>query len=194
MDSLAEILKKKPVWGKRMKVTGDFNGDGKIDTLYERYISQLTGRETNKEYSHDVEIDGMDFLFCWQKLTFEKKPLVQLVSKDPAIKIFNVESDGAQAGFDYLKNVGDLNGDSTDEIAFYIYDVDMSSLNSCSLATYKKGKWKTIKYWNISEMDFYHRENEKVLDPIYIKKNDGRVYYKDYDAEGYVWKRLKTNW
>lgn len=194
IDSLVKVGKIRPVKGPRMKVTGDFNGDGKNDTLYERYISLLTGKETNKEYDFDEDIDGMDALFFHQNLAFRKKPLVRLKSNDPAIKNFDVASGGAQGGFDYLKNIGDLNGNGTDELVFYIYSVDMSSLNSCALATYKNGKWKQIKSWVISETDFYHKINEPKPQPIYVKKKGEKVYYREYDLGEYVWKRLKTNW
>lgn len=200
LDSLAAIAQSKPIWGERKTVVGDFDGDGTQDTLYEQYISRLTGKETNKDYdwsnSGDMGNDCCDWLFYKQRWISEKDPLVRLESKNPAIKRFDVESGGAQNGFGYLKNVGDLNGDSTDEIAYYIYDVDMSSMNSCALATYKNGKWKQVHRWGIHEGDFFYEEGESKPDPIYIRKKNGKVYCYEMadDWSGFVWKRLKTNW
>ena len=198
LDSLAAIVKSKPIWGERMIVIGDFDGDGRQDTLYEKYISRVTGKETNKDYDFSGSKlgDGTDWLDYKQRWIGEKDPLVRLVSKNQAIKPFDVESGGVQNGFDYLKNVGDLNGDSTDEIAYYIYDVDMSSMNSCALATYKNGRWKQVHRWDIHEMDFAYEEGGTKPDPIYIRKKNGKVYCKEMadDWSGFVWKRLKTNW
>jgi len=198
LDSLAALVKSKPVWGERMKVVGDFDGDGAQDTLYERYISLLTGKETNKDYdwSGNELGDGVDWLFYQQKWVAEKNPLVRLESKKPTIKSFDVESGGCQNGFVYLKNVSDLNGDSTDEIAYYIYDVDMSMMNSCALATYKNGEWKEVHHWDIHEGDFFYEEGKPKPDPIYIKQKNGKVYCREMaeDWSGFVWKRLKINW
>lgn len=201
LDSLAAIAQSKPIWGDRMKVIGDFDGDGAQDTLYERYISRVTGKETNKDYdwsaSGEVGEECCDWLFYKQKWIADKDPLVRLESKNPAIKRFDVESGGCQNGFDYLKNVGDLNGDGTDEIAYYIYDVDMSMMNSCALATYKNGQWKEVYHWDIMELDFIYEEGEERPDPIYVKKEGGKVYCKerDWDQGGdYAWKQLKIKW
>lgn len=198
LDSLAAIVKSKPIWGERMIVVGDFDGDGTQDTLYEKYISRVTGKETNKDYDFSgSELgDGTDWLDYKQRWIGEKDPLVRLESKNPAVKRFDVEWGGVQNGFDYLKNVGDLNGDSTDEIAYYIYDVDFSSMNSCALATYKNGKWKKVHHWGIHEMDFAYEEGGPRPNPIYVRKKNGKAYCKEMDwASGdYVWKRLKTNW
>ncbi|GAB4489108.1 MAG: hypothetical protein OHK0019_06300 [Saprospiraceae bacterium] len=198
-DSLAAIAKSKPIWGERMTATGDFDGDGAQDTLFEKYISRLTGKETNKDYdwSGNELGDGcchwLDYKQIW---IAEKDPLVRLASKNPKIKSFDVEWGGVQNGFDYLKNVGDLNGDGTDEIAYYIYDVDFSNMNSCALAIYKNGKWKEVHHWNIHESDFYYDEKGEKPNPIYIRKINGKVYCREMadDWSGYVWKRLKTNW
>lgn len=200
LDSLAAIVKSKPIWGSRMTVMGDFDGDGTQDTLFERYISRLTGKETNKDYdwSGNELGDGCcDWLFYKQRWIAEKDPLVRLVSKNPKIKPFDVEGGGAQNGFDYLKNAGDLNGDGTDEIAYYIYDVDMSMMNSCALATYKNGKWKEVHHWDIMESDFFYEQGEPRPNPTYVKKKNGKVYCNERDWEqggDYVWKRLNTNW
>src|SRR6187455_602798 len=48
--SLVIVNKKsdRRIFGERLKLTGDFNGDGKIDTVFESYISKLTGKEDFK--------------------------------------------------------------------------------------------------------------------------------------------------
>ncbi len=198
LDSLAAIVKAKPVWGDRMKVVGDFDGDGNQDTLYERYISLLTGKETNKDYdwsSSELD-DGVDWIYYMQRWVSEKNPLVRLESNNPKISVFDIESGGCQNGIGYLKNVGDLNGDRKDEIVYYVYDVDMSMMNSCALATYKNGKWIAVHHWDIHEGDFIHEAGKPKPDPIYIKIEKGKVYCYEMadDGSGFIWKKLKINW
>ncbi len=201
LDSIAAIAQSKTIWGPHRSVVGDFDGDGVQDTLYEKYISLLTGKETNKDYdfrgtSNKEMMEWIDCLFYKQKWIAQKEPLVRLASKNPAIKSFDVESGDCQNGFGYLKNVGDLNGDRTDEIVYYIYDVDMSSMNSCALATYQNGAWKEVRHWNMTENDFLYEEGQPQPSPTYIKKKNGNVYYKemDFGSGAHIWRRLTTDW
>jgi hypothetical protein len=36
-------------FGEQLNISGDFDGDAKTDTLFESYISSLTGEETSKQ-------------------------------------------------------------------------------------------------------------------------------------------------
>ena len=200
MDSLAAIAKSKPIWGERERLTGDFDGDGTQDTLYEKYISQLTGKETNKNYDFSGDLgEGVDWLFYWQIWIGEKKILLKMVGNKPEIKPWIVDENGLHDGFLYLKNVGDLNQDSTDEIVYILNNIDFSNGSTGVLVTYKNGKWKAITSWNITEHDFqYDPEKQRKPDPKYIfAKPDGSVFIKEFDGNklgNTNWKRLKTNW
>ncbi len=199
LDSLADIAKSKPIWGERTSIVGDFDGNGTQDTLYEKYISQLTGKETNKSYDFGALGDGPDYIFYWQQWIAEKKILLKLVSKKPGINPFLVNKNGLDHGFLYLENVGDLNQDSTDEIAFILNSIDFSNGNTCFLATYKNEKWKLIASFSIMEFDFqYDPATQKKPRPKYVfKKPDGKIYLKEFDGDklgNTNWKRLKTNW
>jgi len=195
-DSLAAIVKAKPVWGGRMKVAGDFDGDGIQDTLYEKYISQVTGKETNKSYEFEALGEGSDYLFYWQEWIAEKKVLLKLESKKKEIRSFVVDKNGLHDGFLYLKNVGDLNKDSTDEIVYILNYIDFSNSSSAQLVTYKNGEWNRLHHWIITEHDFWGMEGQQKSSPNYIKKKNGQVYYKEMDGDygGYIWKLLKINW
>jgi hypothetical protein len=160
----------------------------------------LTGKETNKNYDFSGEIgDGLDFISYWQKWIGEKNVLLKLTSKKPEIKPFVVDKGGLHHGFLYLKNVRDLNKDSTDEIAFILNYVDFSNSTIGYLATYKNEKWKVITSWEATEIDFqYDPAKKRKPDPKYVfVKSDGSVYIKEFDGNrlGNIhWKRLKTNW
>lgn len=199
IDSLVAIIKLKPVWGDRATLTGDFDGDGIQDTLYEKYISQLTGKETNKDYDFagmEKEVDWADQIGYRQKLIGEKNVASELMSRKSDIKPLMVGKTGVHDGFLYLKNVGDLNQDSSDEIVFIMDYIDFSNSNSCLLMTYKNGKWKIIHNWPITEADFIYEEGDFKPEPVYVKKMKGKVYCREMDQDwgGERWKRLKTNW
>lgn len=195
-DSVAEIVKTKPVWGKRETIVGDFDGDGSQDTLFEKYLSRLTGKETNKSYDFDGFGDGSDFLGYWQKWIGEKQIMLKLTSKKPEITPFMVDSNGMHDGFLYLKNVGDLNQDGTDELVYCLNYIDFSNSSSAYLATYKNRKWKNVHHWIITEHDFQYEVGKSKPDPTYIRKKNGKVYCREMDGDygGYRWKHLKTNW
>ncbi len=195
-DSIAAIVKTKPVWGARKTIAGDFDGDGTQDTLFEKYISPLTGKETNKSYDFEGFGDGSDYLFYWQKWIGEKQIMLKLLSKKPGIKSFLVDTLGMHDGFLYLKNVGDLNQDGTDELAYCLNYIDFSNSTSAYLATYKNGKWKKVHHWIITEHDFQYTEGESKPDPTYIRQRNGKVYCREMDDDygGYQWKPLKINW
>lgn len=199
-DAAFKIVKNKPVWGKRISILGDFNGDGVQDTLKEKYISMLTGKETNKEYNWEAteipeDCDSYDMSVKW---AIEKEPISVLQCSDTSIGSFEVAS-GPIFGLTYLNNEGDLNGDGGDEITCIVGWADYSSSNSCRVLTYNNGKWKEVASFKIMEFDFqYNPESKKPPHPKYVfKKPDGKVLLKEFDGGklgNTNWKRLNINW
>lgn len=182
----------KPVWGERRSLVGDFDGDGKMDTLLERYKSQLTGQETNKAYDFAGWPEGSDYLMFWQKWLDEKKLVLTLESKITGINPFEVRLGGVHTGFLYLKNVGDLNHDKHDEIVYVIDYVDFSNMNTGHMVTYKNHKWQKITTWQVAEFDFFKDPaTPNKAEPNYITvEPDGRILIKAFDGE----KLNNTNW
>ncbi|MDB5149605.1 MAG: hypothetical protein JWQ57_3625 [Mucilaginibacter sp.] len=134
----SEVKKSAPVWGYRFVITGDFNGDGKTDTLTEHYFSGITHKETNKFY------DNADYDYDWE-MTHKQKPYSFISCNDPAVHKLEVAKE-ATFGLLYLKNEGDLNGDGRDDISLVRNNADFSSLNEYSIITYKNNKWVNL-YW-----------------------------------------------
>jgi hypothetical protein len=132
------VKKPVPVWGYRFVITGDFNGDGKKDTLTEHYFSGITRKETNKFY------DNADYDYDWE-MTHRRKPYSFISCNDPAIHKLDVAKENS-FGLLYLKNEGDVDGNGTDEISLVRNNADFSSLNEYSIMTYKNNKWVTL-YW-----------------------------------------------
>src|SRR5436190_2134600 len=100
-------------FGDRLNISGDFNGDGRTDTVFESYISSLTRSETSKE------LDSMD----WENnvgLIIKNKPVCRLYSSIDGVDTFIVTREPQQSGISLFENLGDLNGDKGDEIGYII--------------------------------------------------------------------------
>lgn len=152
-DSLrAEILKTLPadyktIFGYRFIIQGDFNGDGKKETLTEHYASSADGKETNKFYDSTINEDQ------FMALIHQKLSYVYLSCSDKKIDTLDLEAGEQVLGIAYLKNEGDLDGDGGDEISFVRDWADWSNMNSVSIYTLKKGLWKEYISFEIHESD-----------------------------------------
>lgn len=109
--SANDILKRHPGFQLLCSVSGDFDGDGKEETLYA--INPKSDEGPHIEYVY-----------------FSKK-------KFPSIK---VQTHGIYVPNSKPKNAGDLDGDGGDEIAFYSSGYS-SSWNDYYIWSYKNGKW-----------------------------------------------------
>lgn len=108
-------VKKKDLsdFGIRCYVTGDYNGDGVIDTIRESYISQLSNRETPK-------IRNMESPSLNKELIAISKPKSLLRFSIKSLEPYIVSTDADQAGIYNLTNIGDINNDGGDEFGFRI--------------------------------------------------------------------------
>ncbi len=128
-----------PIMGHRFVITGDFDGDGQLDTLTERYTSQ--GLETNKFY----EGIGYDSLVA---LAVQKEKQCYLQASGKIDSLF--VSDEAQLfGLAYLKNEGDLDGDGADEIGYVVDWADWSNMNTYYIYSYKNNAWDMLEHFDI---------------------------------------------
>jgi len=98
-------------------ITGDFNGDGKIDSLMVENYDSLS-----QKYPDDMEDNGFNFIFSDKKI--------------PKLHVIGT--------LDYtIKNEGDLNGDGKDEIGF-LYGWGVSGCRTYQVFTLKNNKWINI--------------------------------------------------
>jgi len=128
----------KPVFGHRFVITGDFDGDGRTDTLSEHYVSGRDNKETNKFY------EGLSDYGQLVELTIEKEPISYCCSNNPLIDTMKIFSGEQLLGLSFLKNEGDLNGDGTDEVSYVVDWADCSNLNTWHLMTYKNNAWAQL--------------------------------------------------
>ncbi|MGZ4042282.1 MAG: hypothetical protein ACXVPU_19620 [Bacteroidia bacterium] len=140
MDSL------KPVFGYRFVIKGDFDGDGKQETLTEHYKSGIDNKEAYKFYSN-LDYDQT------VRLTDQKAPYSYISSSDTKIDSLFIANTGQFFGLALLHNEGDLDGNGTDEISYVIDYADWSNLNSCHIMTYTKTGWKELLKFDIHESE-----------------------------------------
>nr|WP_322625257.1 hypothetical protein [uncultured Flavobacterium sp.] len=143
-ESLLKISR--PEMGYRFVINGDFDGDGKPETLLERFTDSLYVNEVPKYYiSNDTTFQYEDVLFLnryYNRQSF-------LYWKDKKLKI-----KGGTLGFHYIENCGDVNADGKDEILFVEQYDDYSNLNTAHIYTYNKGKWEEIYKTHVWEWQF----------------------------------------
>jgi hypothetical protein len=137
-----------PQLGNRFVIAGDFDGDGKKDTLVEHFVSLLDGKETPKFYD---SISGYDQLVDF---TVHKEPYSFVSSVDGWIDTLRVSTDLQLLGLSYLKNEGDIDDDGGDEVSFLIDWADWSNVNTYHLVSYKKGKWVELYAFNVWDWQF----------------------------------------
>jgi hypothetical protein len=127
-----------PIFGYRFAIWGDFDGDGKRESLTEHYYSRRDGREAYKFYDN-VEND----YDIWDSV-MDKMPYSFATSSNPAIDTLRISKVSQLFGIAYLKNEGDLNEDGSDEVSYVTDYADMSSLNTWHIMTYDKEEWKEL--------------------------------------------------
>jgi hypothetical protein len=173
----------KPILGNRLTIIGDFDGDGKEERLVERYISQITKRETNKAYENEIDYSELISLIA------DKHPMSFILSDNTKIDTLHISSNSQLFGIMFLKNEGDLNGDGSDELSYVVDYADISNLNRYHIITFKNRRWTElgsfpIWEWQISELkenqglvkmlnsfeiECYFRNKEAVLDTMTLK-------------------------
>lgn len=214
-DAAVQQGKYKTWWGYRFHIEGDFDGDGKKEVLSEKLISARTGKEIGKFCG--FEEDTIPECYWTERVNRFRQPKCHLKCSNPAIGDFQItaaaDSSGT-IGLIFLQNVGDLNGDKTDEIAL-IEDGGgcNSGIRVIRLATFKKGKWNTLIEAETREYDFPSFDQEAVKTPEdmkktfitdfekklaetppYFKKQKDQLVYQDYETATLVTKHLKINW
>jgi hypothetical protein len=135
-----------PVMGYRFAILGDFDGDRKQDTLYERYTDSLYTREAAKYYtSIDTTFEYSDVSFL--NRYFGCRSFIEW--KDRQLRL-----PGGQMGFHYIENCGDINDDGKDEIMLVRQWDDFSSVNTAYFYTYENGDWEEIYTTPVWEWQF----------------------------------------
>ena len=161
-------------FGDRYSIVGDFNGDRKVDTVFESYISSLTNKETYKKQNTVDWENNLD-------LIIKKLPVTRLYASIPTVDTFIVTKEAQQIGLFHFRNLGDLNEDGKDEIGYAINWSDNSNLNHYHIVSIINNKFKEIFSFNINEMFCYEGSEELFDNKEFIQKIGNKtIKYKFY--------------
>lgn len=161
---------------EKSSTTGDFNGDGKQDTLYQHNISQLA----NAEIDSIPAFEGEDGYFKLQDWLKKQQSDVCLTMPQPSADTIHL---GAGIGLYCLLNLGDLNKDGKDEVALVVDYADVSNINTCSIYSFCNEKWRKLGAFSIDEDSFVWTADAKpafVHIKDYLEKRNGTWYYMDH--------------
>ena len=161
-------------FGDRYSIVGDFNGDRKVDTVFESYISSLTNKETYKKQNTVDWENNLD-------LIIKKLPVTRLYASIPKVDTFIVTKEAQQIGLFHFRNLGDLNEDGKDEIGYAINWSDNSNLNHYHIVSIINNKFKEIFSFEINEMFCYEGSEELFDNKEFIQKIGNKtIKYKFY--------------
>jgi hypothetical protein len=161
-------------------VVGDFDGDGKQDTIFQHNFSRLTKNEF--EYSADPFQNDWDTVVKW---FYDQDANLYLTINKRNKDTLNL---GTAQGLYCLINIGDNNADGKDEIALVIDYLDFSRVNSCKIYTLCNDKWTLLKQFGVHEGSFdFTTDKAPIFDNIkdFLEKQNGKWVYKDYSQDCY---------
>jgi hypothetical protein len=178
--TVTDTANAKAIFGQRLKITGDFDGDGKKDTVYESYISALTSRETFKT------LDSTD----WETntdLIIKNNPVTRLYTNISGVDTFIITTELQQAGISLFENLGELNGEKGDELGYIINLANSSNINTYHIVSLSSAKqWKEIFSFPINEAVNFEAEEMFKNGSIIRKAGSNKIRYKFYSDSATV--------
>ena len=163
---------------KKMFTIGDFDGDGKQDTIFQHNYSRLTKAEI--KYSPAPFQNEWDTVAKW---FYDQDADVYLTLNKNNSDTLHL---GTAQGLYSLINIGDNNADGKDEIALVIDLIDLSKINSCKIYSLCKDKWTLLKQFGVHEDAFdFSTEKTPLTDKIkdFLEKRNGEWFYNDYSQQ-----------
>jgi hypothetical protein len=157
-------------------VVGNFDGKDLSDTIFLHYYSHTYKTEIY-EIPTSSDNDWEDIIDWFHKL-YEVE--VYLTYRQDTLFL------GAAYGLYCLLNIGDVNSDGKDEIAFVVNWLDYSNINSCKIYSMCNARWELLMEFTIHESAF-ELPNSETVDTLagikgYLEKADGSWMYNEYDV------------
>jgi hypothetical protein len=162
---------------RKLSLTGNFDGDGKTDTLLQDNISRRINSaiDTFPDPFNNEWDSVVDFFYREES--------------DVVLALKNRKSDtlhlGTGMGPYCLINIGDNNKDGREEIALVPDLLDQSRVNSCVVYSLCQGKWQELMRFGIHEDAFnFTTDTIPVFNEIesFLEKKNGRWMYFDYNS------------
>jgi hypothetical protein len=166
---------------EKLIVVGNFDGDKKVDTIYQHNFSSLQKKE--------IDLAPNPMKTDWDEVVkwfYNQDADVKLTLNKKNSEILHL---GTAQGLYCLINIGDNNNDGKDEIAFVIDKLDDSRTNTCKIYTICKGKWQLLKEFGIREdaFDWKKGETQPKFNSIkgYLEKQNNIWMYLDNNQNEY---------
>lgn len=161
------------VYLKKYSLTGDFDGDGKLDTIVQNLINANTKQQI--DYFSSNQWDTIENYFS-------------RIEADVILTLKNHKCDtlhfGSGGGLYCLINLGDNNNDKKDEIALVVDDYSFTNISTCKIYTLCNNKWIELKSFKIHESAFdYYGENIPDFKIIrgFLECRNNKWFYIDYE-------------
>lgn len=156
----------------KLSIIGDFDGDGKKDTLYQNTVNQIN--QSSIDSFADNQWDSIENYFY-------------KINADVILTIANRHFDtlhlGAGGGLYCLINMGDNNKDNKDEIALVVDDYSFTNISSCYIYTLCGHKWIALKSFKIHESAFDYRGDSAIIFKQingFLEQRKNKWFYIDY--------------
>lgn len=168
-------------------VTGHFDGDQRLDTVCQFLLSDSTG--------HQLVARPAPTLTDAEQITdwyLSHRATVALTLTRPASDTLRL---GSGQGLYCLVNLGDINNDRQDELAFVVNYSDYSHLNSCKIASFCQGKWVVQQQFSVFEAAFEEELPAQAAIRAFLEKRRGLWYYTDYLKDDTIprsWHQLRV--
>ncbi|MGV7105107.1 hypothetical protein [Flavobacterium sp. U410] len=168
------------VYLKRLSLIGDFDGDGRTDTISQNLINKKSKLQI--DYFPSSQWDSIENYF--DKIEAE----VILTVKNHKCDTLRFSSGG---GLYCLINLGDNNNDKKDEIALVVDYYSFTNISLCNIYTLCNTKWIQLKSFKIHENAFdYKEKNIPEFKQIkgFLEYRNNNWFYIDYED----WFNAKT--
>lgn len=160
---------------EKLFIVGDFDGDKKMDTLFQHNHSQRTGKEI--DLAIDPFFNDLSEVSRWY---YQQKSDVYIALNTGNYDTLHL---GTAHGLYCLINLGDINLDGKDEIAFAVEYLDESRNNHCSVYSLIDGHWNHLKQFAIHESAFERTKDDQAPFqeiPGFLERRNGQWFYSDY--------------
>jgi hypothetical protein len=157
-------------------ITGDFDGDGKQDTL-NQFITDSLGNTV--QYMKEIDTETWDE-YVYTFATYGYMTGIALAGKEDNLLSFN-----RAQGVYCLANVGNINHTKGDEIAIIPDFVDQSRHSYCYIYALCNGTWQQVFHFSVHEdaFDDFNGSPYTTIPGILERQNGVWMYYDYLDMD-----------